>query len=154
MKNLAFILLCLLAFGCSSEQSTKSKLNISAELAGIEQTRNSFQSALKEKNYDIIRGLVTKDVITISPGSEDWNTMYKKNQERGPFPYDSIIMNPSETVIVSDSIAYDFGVSKVYYTDSIGNVVELKDSFLAILKKEEDGIWRLHREVASSKVLK
>ncbi|NNL01733.1 MAG: hypothetical protein HKP39_05615, partial [Eudoraea sp.] len=49
-------------------------------------------------------------------------------------------------------IAYDFGVSRVYYTNSEGNVVELKDSFLVILKKDKDGTWRLHREVASSNV--
>jgi len=28
-------------------------------------------------------------------------------------------MNPNETIIVSDSVAYGFGVSRVFYTDTI-----------------------------------
>ena len=95
---------------------------------------------------------MTKDVKIISPGSSDWSEMYRISQNQGPFPYDSIIMFPKETIIASDSIAYDFGVSHVYYTNSEGMVVELKDTFLAILKKGKDGIWRLHREVATSNV--
>jgi ketosteroid isomerase-like protein len=97
--------------------------------------------------------MVTKDAVTISPGSSDWSTMYEVSKNRGPFPYDSIIMFPKETIIASDTIAYDFGTSHVYYTNSEGTVVELKDNFLAILKKGDDGIWRLHREVASSNVI-
>ena len=60
-------------------------------------------------------------------------------------------MSPEETVIVSDSIAYDYGTSKVYYTNDKGESVELQDTFLVIMKKDKnDGVWRLHREVASS----
>ena len=108
--------------------------------------------AVKEGDGAALGKIVTKDFKTISPGSNDWSEMYKVSKNQGPFPYDSIIMNPKETIIASDSIAYDFGVSHVYYTNSEGVAVELKDSFLAILKKGNDGVWRLHREVASSNV--
>ena len=73
--------------------------------------------------------------------------------ERGtPFPYDSIRMHPIEAVLASDSVAWDFGTSRVYYTDADGVVRELRDTDLAILTKGPDGVWRLHREVASSRV--
>jgi ketosteroid isomerase-like protein len=108
--------------------------------------------AVKDGDGETIGKMVTKDAKTISPGSNDWSEMYKTSENQGPFPYDSIIMFPKETVITSDSVAYDFGVSHVFYTNNEGDVVELKDTFLAILKKGEDGIWRLHREVASSNV--
>ena len=85
-------------------------------------------------------------------GGEDW-LEYKKQREArmGQFSYDSIIMTPLETVIVSDSVAYDFGTSKTYYTNDEGESVELDDTFLVIIKKDKnDGVWKLHREVASS----
>ena len=46
-------------------------------------------------------------------------------------------------------MAYDWGSSKTYYTNKEGEKIELRNSFLAILKKI-DGEWKLHREVASS----
>ena len=152
MRNIFFIL-CALVLSCENRENKKPIVSTEEELAGINDTRNAFQKALKEKNYDILGNLVTPEFKTVSPGSNDWNSMYQMYPERGPFPYDSIIMNPNETIIVSDSAAYDFGVSRVFYTDTIGNVVELNDTFLVILKKGGDGVWRLHREVASSKVM-
>ena len=127
-------------------------INIQAELASIEKTRQTFMKAVKEGDGETMGKIVTSDIKIISPGSSDWIEMYTESKNQGPFPYDSIIMSPKETIIASDSIAYDIGVSRVYYTNSEGNVVELKDSFLAILKKGKDGTWRLHREVASSNV--
>jgi ketosteroid isomerase-like protein len=78
--------------------------------------------------------------------------MYKLGQARGAFPYDRIIMSPKETVIVSDTVAYDYGTSKVYYTNEAGEEKLLTNSYLVILKKDNKGSWRLHREVASGQV--
>ncbi|WP_157976094.1 hypothetical protein [Lewinella sp. IMCC34191] len=46
-------------------------------------------------------------------------------------------MSPKETVIVSDTVAYDHGTSKVYYTNEAGDAVEPDHSFLVILKKDK-----------------
>ena len=63
-------------------------------------------------------------------------------------------MKPTETIIVSDSVAYDFGTSSVYYTNEQGEPIEIEDTFLAILKKDKsDGKWKLHREVATTNML-
>ncbi len=160
MKNFLFILLTLFLISCN-EKNNQSNLrsadakdiDIEAELKSIEKTRQTFMRAVKETDYETIGKIVTKDFKAISPGSIDWKEMYETSKNQGPFPYDSIFMSPKETVIVSDSIAYDFGVSQVYYTNAEGNVVELNNSFLAILKKEGDGVWKLHREVASSNIV-
>lgn len=159
MRTSKILFFILILFSCNDKikedqpaSSNANTINIDSELASIEKTRQTFMKAVKEGDGETIGKIVTKDVRTISPGSSDWIEMYKTSKKQGPFPYDSIIMFPKETIIVSDSIAYDFGVSHVYYTNPEGTVVELKDSFLAILKKGKDGIWRLHREVASSNV--
>jgi ketosteroid isomerase-like protein len=62
-------------------------------------------------------------------------------------------MKPTETVILNDSMAYDFGTSTVYFTNAEGKSVELYDTFLVLLKKGEDGNWRMYREVASSRIV-
>ena len=152
MRNILVVVLLLFIFSCGDNGNNKSQINFEKELESIENLRNSFQKAIKQKNYDVIGDLVTKDVLTTSPGSSSWINMYRTYPERGPFPYDSIIMSPKETIIVNDSVAYDYGVSRVYYTDTTGVSIELADTFLAILKKGKDNIWRLHREVASSNV--
>jgi ketosteroid isomerase-like protein len=159
MRSSIIFLFVLFLVSCNEKTSgdipesiNTNTIDIQAELASIETTRRTFMKAVKQGDGETIGKMATKDVKIISPGSSDWSEMYKTSKNQGPFPYDSIIMFPKETIIASDSIAYDFGVSHVYYTNSEGMVVELKDTFLVILKKGKDSIWRLHREVASSNV--
>jgi ketosteroid isomerase-like protein len=157
MKTLKLIIITLLLIGCNRGnklvESSNKKLNRETEMIGIEKTRTAFQLAIKEGRYQDLQKFTTLDVNTVGPGSEQWNAMYKLGEARGQFPYDSIVMNPKETVIINDSIAYDFGTSTVYFTDIDGNPQALHDTFLAILKKDKDGVWKLHREVASSNVI-
>jgi ketosteroid isomerase-like protein len=146
------ILILLFIYSCTTATEKKQdvKTAIENELAKIESLRANFQLAIKEKRYSDLSKYATKDIIAIGPASAEWQAYRKMREEpKGLFSYDSIIMYPKETVIVSDTVAYDFGVSSVFYTDSAGNTIELKDSFLVILKKDTKGNWRLHREVAS-----
>jgi hypothetical protein len=126
-------------------------MDVEKEMADIENLRNSFTSSIKEGRYQDIPKYVSSDVKTIRAGGPGWDDMFALGAKRGRFPYDSIIMNPTETFILNDTMAYDWGNSLVYYTDEAGEKVELKNSFLVILKKEK-GEWKLHREVASSVV--
>ena len=150
MKLAGLLLIALSLTRCNQKTEQIEVLDMEGNLKGIEETRLAFMNAVKESDGETIGKLVTSDAIILPPGSDDWQMMYAESKNQGPFPYDSILMFPKETVLVSDSVAYDFGVSHVYYTNNDGNVVELKDSFLVILKKDRDGTWRLHREVASS----
>ncbi|MFC3878717.1 YybH family protein [Algoriphagus namhaensis] len=156
MKYLASILLLAIFSSCqqtSKEEEKVSKLDIPAELEKIEQLRAAFQNTVKEKRYDDLRKFAAPDMISVGPGSEDWVAYRKLREEHGnKFRYDSIKMRPKETVIVSDSIAYDFGVSTMYYTDENGDVQELEDTFLMLLKRTKDGEWKMFREIASSLV--
>lgn len=159
MKNLLLILLTLVLISCNEKnkqsdlkRTDAEKIDIQAELESIEETRTAFQLAIKEKRYSDLKQYSTSDFKTVSPGSEDW-LEYKRIREKpmGQFSYDSIRMRPQETIIASDSVAYDFGTSSVYYTNAEGVPIELKDTFLVILKKDKnDGKWKIHREVASA----
>ena len=162
MKNLLLILLTLFLISCNGKNNRSeikstdvNKFDIQAELASIEETRNGFQLAIKEKRYADLRNFGTKDIISLTPICGTWEE-YKRlrNEPVGSFSYDSLIMNPKETIIASDSVAYDFGTSSVYYTNEQGEPVEIEDTFLAILKKDKnDGKWKLHREVATTNKL-
>lgn len=124
-------------------------------MAAIEETRSGFQLAIKERRYADLGKYATPDMISLTPICGEWAAYNELVQgSGGQFGYDSIRMQPQETVIVSDSVAYDFGTSKVYYTDSTGQAVEISDTFLVILKKDKtDGSWKLHREVATTNTL-
>lgn len=162
MKNLILLLLTLTIFSCAeksgetmSNSSAGNEMNIQTELELIERLRSGFQQAIKEKRYSDLSKYSTKDVMSLTPICGTWEE-YKRlrNEPVGSFSYDSLIMKPQETIIVSDSIAYDFGTSSVYYTNEEGEPVEITDTFLAILKKDKnDGNWKLHREVATTNKL-
>lgn len=162
MKNLLFILLTLFLLSCN-EKNNKTEIkstdikefNIQDELSLIEETRKGFQLAIKEKRYADLRNFASKDIISLTPVCGTWEE-YKRlrNEPVGSFSYDSLVMRPKETIIVSDSVAYDFGTSSVYYTNEQGEPIEIEDTFLAILKKDKnDGKWKLHREVATTNKL-
>ncbi len=127
------------------------KLDLEKELAEIENLRDGFSLTLKEGRYEDMGKWISSDAKIVGPGGAEWNKMFELGRERGKFPYDSIIMKPTETHIMNDSMAYDWGTSLVYYTDEEGKTIELRNSFLVILKKE-NGEWKLHREVGSSTV--
>jgi hypothetical protein len=155
MKNIWFLIVTVFLYSCGQENKPSTgvtfEIDLEKELKEIENLRDSFSLTLKEGRYDDMGKWVSSDVKIIGPGGSDWNKMYDLGKERGRFPYDSIIMKPTETFIMNDSMAYDWGTSSVYYTDEEENIVELKNSFLVILKKE-NGEWKLHREVGSSTV--
>lgn len=162
MKNLLFILLTLFLLSCN-EKNNKTEIkstdikefDIQEELSSIEETRKGFQLAIKEKRYADLRNFASKDIISLTPVCGTWEE-YKRlrNEPVGSFSYDSLVMRPKETIIVSDSVAYDFGTSSVYYTNEQGEPIEIEDTFLAILKKDKnDGKWKLHREVATTNKL-
>lgn len=162
MKNLILLLVTIFLISCNEKNKQteiksmdETKIDIQAELASIEETRAGFQLAIKEKRYADLRNYGTKDIISLTPICGTWEE-YKRlrNEPVGSFSYDSLIMKPKETIIVSDSIAYDFGTSSVYYTNEQGEPIEIEDTFLAILKKDKsDGKWKLHREVATTNKL-
>ncbi|WP_318308940.1 YybH family protein [Flagellimonas crocea] len=159
-KSIVLLFLCV-TISCGEKQNKvvvepaqNLEIDVKAELAKIEQVRKSFEQTVKEKRYGDLGKFTTDDMISIGPGSEDWIAYRKLREEHGnKFRYDSIKMNPKETVILSDTMAYDFGVSSVYYTDENGIVHEMEDTFLVIMKKNKDGEWKLFRELASSLVI-
>jgi len=159
-KSIVLLFLCA-TISCGEKQNKvvvepaqNLEIDVKAELAKIEQVRKSFEQTVKEKRYGDLGKFTTDDMISIGPGSEDWIAYRKLREEHGnKFRYDSIKMNPKETVILSDTMAYDFGVSSVYYTDENGIVHEMEDTFLVIMKKNKDGEWKLFRELASSLVI-
>ncbi len=158
MKAILTILVGAIIIACTPkpelpESPEQVQIDFEKELAGIEALRASFQLAIKEGRWDDLRLYAHPDIKAIGPGHPQWAEMYALRGERGMFPYDSIVMSPTETVIMNDSMAYDFGTSVTYTTDANDSLVILRDSFLVLLRKDTTGEWKLFREVASAKIL-
>ncbi|MEM1406282.1 MAG: nuclear transport factor 2 family protein [Bacteroidota bacterium] len=141
--------LCSLLFGYTASFGQVPQTDLKKEYQKIEATRTLFTESLKGKDYAKLLDCIAKDFISINPGTEPFIALNEIFKERGGIPYDSIFMYPKETVIVSDSVAYDFGTRKSYYTDNQGKPVELQDTYLTLLKKGKDQRWKVYREVAS-----
>jgi|GEM_PF-1307015 len=162
MKHLLGILFTVVVLSCNDkttspevEPSDANDLDIQAELASIEETRAGFVLAIKENRFGDLKNYATEDVKSLTSDCGVW-APFKELQKNptGKFHYDSLVMRPRETKIVSDSVAYDFGTSSTYYTDAEGEQHELTATFLAVLKKDKsDGRWKLHREVANTRDL-
>lgn len=157
MKFLVFISIGILLIACNQNSQTQTvpdnSIDLVAELEAIEVTRSGFIKAIDEKRYNDLANWSTPELIQLVPNDAPWNAMINYRMGAGLFPYDSIRMQPIETVVLSDTMAYDFGQSTVFFTDSLGQTQRLKDTYLAILKKDSLGRWRLHREVANSRLL-
>ncbi|MDC7995642.1 YybH family protein [Altibacter sp. HG106] len=162
MKSILAILLLFVGISCA-EKTTQtevtpkktSKIDIEAELAAIEETRAAFQLAIKENRFGDLKKYATSDVRSLDSDCGPWEPFKElRKNPTGKFHYDSLVMQPKETIIVSDSVAYDFGTSSTYYTNAEGEPIELTATFLAVLKKDKkDGRWKLHREVANTRDL-
>ena len=167
MRIFLLLILFLSIFSCKENSEQKDldneisdsnktvDLNLQKELESIEETRTAFQNAIKENRFGDLKNYATNDVKSLTPDCGTWEP-FKTIRENpsGEFHYDSLVMRPKETVIVSDSVAYDFGTSSTYYTNEDGEKIELTATFLAILKKDsKDGKWKLHREVANTRDL-
>ncbi|WP_224483161.1 DUF4440 domain-containing protein [Robertkochia aurantiaca] len=160
MKKIIFTVFCAVTFiACQEEKpvievtEVEDKMDMKAILEGVERTREGFTNAINQGRFEDIENFTHPDLYVVGPGSADWVKMRELAAEKGTFGYDSIIMSPIETIVMSDSIAYDMGTSKVFYTDEQGNVISLKDTYIALLKKGNDGEWKLWRELATSTVL-
>ncbi|WP_194973879.1 Cif family virulence factor [Aquiflexum lacus] len=159
MRYFTIFLLAIAIISCNengdklqSNSNNREAIDIQKELESIEDTRAGFELAIKEKRYGDLKKFATADLISLTPICGEWEE-YKtlRANPNDLFSYDSLVMRPEETIIVSDSVAYDFGTSSVYYTNGEGKPVVISDTFLAILKKDKnDGMWKLHREVATS----
>ena len=161
MKYFACISLLILSFSCQPKmeevvEKEENTFDYEAEMASIEETRAAVQLAIKEKRYEDLRQFGHPGIITLTPICGEWEE-YKRLRANPNelFSYDSIAMTPRETVILNDSMAYDFGTSVVYYTNGEGEPTQITDTFLAIVRKDKnDGRWKLFREVATTNMLK
>jgi len=159
----SFLFVFMIFIACNNQNdiaptNTTSKINdidFEAELASIEETREGFTSAIKDGRFGDLKNYSTSDVKSLTTSCGSWEIFKSlRDNPKGQYHYDSLVMRPIETVIVSDSVAYDFGTSSTYYTNEDGEQVELTATFLAVLKKDKnDGRWKLHREVANERDL-
>lgn len=67
-----------------------------------------------------------------------------------PFPPGATIdITPKEVQVLSEDWAFEFGTASVSYTPEGREAKTIRDTYLLLIKKTENG-WKAHREVASS----
>ncbi|WP_428409621.1 YybH family protein [Hyphococcus sp.] len=121
-----------------------------SDVSGIDQAREQFEAAVAGGDPAAFGALVHPDTVIVQPGSEDWKAM-QAAAGWAPFPQGATIdITPLETRVINEEWAYDFGASLVTYPDpETGEEIELRDTYLLILRNTGDG-WKPYREVASA----
>ena len=102
MKKTIVLFASIALLACNEKQETAqvtepaiAELDLETEYSKLEETRQAFQLAIKEKRYGDLRQFSTKDMKGVSPGSDDWLEYRRQREARlGKFSYDSIIMTP------------------------------------------------------------
>jgi hypothetical protein len=94
--------------------------------------------------------LLAEGAVMVRPGAPDWEAMGVA-AAGAPFPPGArIVIRPIEVVPLSAEWAYEFGTSTTTYTpQGASDPIRLRDTYLILLRKTEDG-WKAYREVASS----
>ncbi|HIF76882.1 MAG TPA: nuclear transport factor 2 family protein [Sulfitobacter sp.] len=121
-----------------------------AEAAAIDEARTGFMDAISTGAMAELGALLHPQVIMVVPGGPEHLKMYEQ-AEQPPFPAGATIeITPTETVVINETWAYDFGTSIITYTpEGSSEPLELRDTYLMLLKKH-DGKWKPYREVASA----
>jgi hypothetical protein len=150
------LLILLVMIGCKESENSN---NIQSDtvkqeemMKSIKEFHNSYELAIKENRLDNMDKLYAKDAKVIPAGGEEWNKLIKLAEKRGvSVAYDSLFISIIQTEILNDSMAYDWGTSKIYYTDDNNESQEVEDSFFVLLKRRNNE-WQIYRELSSSVV--
>jgi ketosteroid isomerase-like protein len=150
------LIILLVLIGCKESENSnniQSDTNKHEEMMkSINKFHKSYELAIKENRLDDMDKLYTDDAKVIPAGGEEWNKLLNLAVKRGvSVAYDSLFISIEQTEILNDSMAYDWGTSKIYYTDDNNESQEVEDSFFALLKRRNNE-WKIYRELSSSVV--
>ncbi len=159
-KNYYFLLLAMpllaiiLITGCQPREQSQDDMkdaviDTTSILTSLDSLRSNYQTAVNNGNFEQLSTLVTEDAKMVQPGASEWDAMRKASE--GPFPKGATIdIKPMETHVMSNDWVYELGSSTITYTpENSEDSITLRDTYLVILKRTDDG-WKVHREVASS----
>lgn len=122
-----------------------------AVLASVDSLRSAYQRAVADGDWERLGTMVTEDAVVVHPGPAAWDSLAAFET---PFPPGATLeVEPWETRVLGPDWVYEMGLGTVTWTpEGADGPRTLRDTYLVVLHRTADG-WKVHREVASSRLL-
>lgn len=127
-------------------------VDTAAVLESIDSLRSAYQQAVAEGAWKRLGGMTTGDALIVQPGDAARDSVLAAHDT--PFPPGSTLeIEPRETRVLGPDWVYELGTGTVTWTpEGADEPRTLRDTYLVLLHRT-DGGWKVHREVASSRLL-
>jgi len=157
MKLYHFFLISFILFNACTMNSESN--NLQSELAKIETLHQQDMKASKKGDYKTLRSLLSKDAVMMPPNS-DWiqgevqleqNYLQMEEAMKGIEILD-YQLNFEEVKILGD-YAFEWGEIIGSSRNKDGEITESIYKVMRILKKNDNGEWKVHRAIWNSNPL-
>lgn len=135
-----------------ARDARSSAADTAAILESVDSLRSAYEQAVADGDWERLGTMVSEDALIVQPGGAERDSMMAAFDT--PFPPGSTLeIDPWETRVLGPDWAYDMGIGTLTWTpDGADEPRTLRDTYLVLLHRTDDG-WKVHREVASSRLL-
>jgi ketosteroid isomerase-like protein len=155
-ERIAVAVLALAALSACQPQDDvsdgRAAADTAAVLASVDSLRSAYRQAVADGDWERLGGMVTENAVVVQPGGPARDSMLAASD--APFPPGATLeIDPWETRVLGPDWVYELGLGTVTWTpEGADGPRTLRDTYLVLLHRTADG-WKVHREVASSRLL-
>ena len=152
MKNYIITFLCgtMLALGCQVPPADAPTLT-DEDKAAIDSTIEAAEAAWNEGGAAAyVNSMYTEDAVFMPPNEPAKDGIENVIEYLSTFP-DVMVSFESVEIEGIGSLAYNYGMYTLTTADEAGNTVEIdKGKFVEIWEKQEDGSWKVSKDIYNS----
>ncbi len=154
-RAVAAVLALVALAACQPQQDGsdgRAAADTAAVLASLDSLRSAYQQAVADGDWARLGTMVTEDAVLVSPGDPARDSVRAASD--APFPPGATLeIEPWETRVLGPDWAYELGLGTLTWTpEGADEPRTLRDTYLVLIHRTDDG-WKVHREVASSRLL-
>lgn len=153
MRRLAITLIAILGFMVVVASAQEATPSVEADTAAIQQLWASYETYVETGNLDAWMGLWMEGGVQMPPGSPPnvGLEMIRNHADIAPSD-DAIAMHiDAQEITILGDWAYSRGLYTVDVTPAAGGAAQHVDGkFMTILRRQEDGSWKIYRDIFNS----
>lgn len=154
-RSIRSVFLVLVWTSCAPAATTREGPQVGGEAAEdeISQVRSSYQELYNAQNAAGVAALYAEDAVLSAPNEEpaSGRESIEQSLQRTFDQFDAQVEISAEETEVAGDWAFDAGTAtQTLAPKGGGESREMESSYLVILKRQDDGSWKLARTVVSS----
>lgn len=154
-RAVAAVLALVALAACQPQQDGsdgRAAVDTAAVLESLDSLRSAYQQAVADRDWERLGTMVTEDALLVPPGDPARDSVMAASD--APFPPGATLeIDPRETRVLGPDWVYELGLGTLTWTpEGADEPRTLRDTYLVVIHRTDDG-WKVHREVASSRLL-